>query len=404
MDGGANWTATTVPSIRTNYVEAISADIAWATAYNNIYKTTDGGQTWAVQYTTDQFQVMGLSATDENNAWAVGANDGYAGMLPYGVVLNTTDGGTNWVQQNTGYINAMATISSGTPQSVWVGGTGTVLIRKGGANDGWGQVQCAVVDKLRGLAATDAGTAWICGEQGMLAKVNTQGGYCVWKTGVSLNLWSIAALDSQTAWAVGDGGAILKTTDGGFNWAPQSSGVTSLLYRVRALDAQTLWAVGHDGVIIKSGDAGATWVRQDSGTTSALYDISAVDQDTAWAVGICGIILKTTDGGATWQLQTPVGTDLYGVAAVDTDNVWVTGGLPSPAQSTLLKSSDGGGTWVAQDPGQSYPVISVSAADADTAWCVTTGTSILKTTNGAPVGCSNTPRNPITNSHPKWKR
>lgn len=381
VDGGANWTAKTVPSIWTNHIEAISADTAWATAYNNIYRTTDGGQTWAVQYTTDQFKVMGLSATDESNAWAVGANNGYAGLLPYGVVLNTADGGTNWVQQNTGYINAMSTISSGTPQSVWVGGNGTVLIRKGGANDGWGQVQCAVVDKLRGLAATDAGTAWICGEQGILAKVDIQGGYRVWKTGASLNLWSIAALDSQTAWAVGDGGAILKTTNGGFSWAPQSSGVTSLLYRVRALDAQTLWAVGHDGVIIKSGDAGATWHRQDSGTTSALYDISAVDQDTAWAVGISGIILKTTDGGATWQLQTPVSTDLYGVAAADADNVWVVGGLPSPAQSTILKTGDGGGTWVAQDPGQSYPVISVSAADADTAWCVTTGTAILKTTN-----------------------
>ncbi len=390
IDGGATWSASATPGYPCNDIVAAGGDNAWiaagssnyytGTSSGRIYKTSDGGVTWTTQFSTEQFSVEGLSLSGGGNLWAAGGTAGYVSVIPpTGAILKTEDGGSNWVQQNLGFINSLSCISSRSPQSAWTGGRSSVLLRIGDTG-GWGQVQCNVVDKFNGLAATNSDTAWFCGDQGMLAKVNNvSGGYCIWKTGVPINLRSIEALDADTAWTVGSGGAIFKTTDGGFSWAYQASGVTAQLNMVLAVDPLNIWAVGEGGAIVKSANGGTDWARQTSGTSATLNDISAVNQDTAWAVGLGGTILKTPDGGAAWQTQAPASTDLYGVAAADASTAWVVGG------TAILKTSNGGAAWTSQSTGRSDPVLGISAVSAETAWCTVTGaagTAIFATADG----------------------
>ncbi len=58
-----------------------------------IFKTTDGGETWELNYRKENFPVFGLddiAFKDEMNGIAVGA---------WGKILRTTDGGETWVQE-----------------------------------------------------------------------------------------------------------------------------------------------------------------------------------------------------------------------------------------------------------------------------------------------------------------
>jgi hypothetical protein len=77
-------------------------------------------------------------------------------------------------------------------------------------------------------------------------------------------LQSVFFVDNNTGYTVGSAGTILKTTNGGANWASQSSGTTNTLFSVHfPLDAQTGYAVGEFGTILKTTDGGV-WVEEET--------------------------------------------------------------------------------------------------------------------------------------------
>ncbi|MBC7253339.1 MAG: IPT/TIG domain-containing protein [Actinobacteria bacterium] len=180
------------------------------------------------------------------------------------------------------------------------------------------------------------------------------------------------------------------------------------------------------------------WYPQDSGTSVHLTAAEAADEHTAWVTGYNGTILKTTDGGAEPPLVpeitsiTPTsghplstaslggsnfgslsspesyGRDSWlslGTRIVPLNNIleWQEGAIlfripadlsPGPVEVsvtvngvtsnkvafTVMEPPTRG--WRLQDPGTNAILFSVSAADADTAWAVGMGGTILKTTDG----------------------
>jgi photosystem II stability/assembly factor-like uncharacterized protein len=82
--------------------------------YDILFKTTDGGDTWLLNYRKENEPVFGLQDvvfTDERNGVAVGQ---------FGKILRTTDGGENWFQE---YYTAKP--SNGLPLSMVCGKIGT---------------------------------------------------------------------------------------------------------------------------------------------------------------------------------------------------------------------------------------------------------------------------------------
>jgi hypothetical protein len=110
------------------------------------------------------------------------------------------------------------------------------------------------------------------------------------------------------------------------------------------------YAVGRPGRIIKTTDGGQTWTMK-SLYPGTLYSIHFPTPTTGYAVGEGGGIFKTTDAGGTWQAQT-LNTDVFNY--------------------------------------NNYNYNAVHFVDANVGYIVAgrfeTGSLVLKTTNGEPVG------------------
>lgn len=107
IDGGATWTANTIPGqegLKFSMIFALDADTAWACMYaastggtQGIFKTTNGGNTWVYQSTAAFDPSSSVSFPDcvhffdANNGWCLGdPRDGYF------EIYTTTDGGNLW--------------------------------------------------------------------------------------------------------------------------------------------------------------------------------------------------------------------------------------------------------------------------------------------------------------------
>ena len=67
----------------------------WVVGDEIILGTTDGGETWIVQDSSDVF-FRSVFFTDQNHGWAVG----FLPDLTEGVIYQTTDGGLHWQVQD----------------------------------------------------------------------------------------------------------------------------------------------------------------------------------------------------------------------------------------------------------------------------------------------------------------
>ena len=80
-------------------------------------------------------------------------------------------------------------------------------------------------------------------------------------------------MQAHTGYAAGDGGTILKTTDGGANWAIQTTPTTEGLRGLHFVDQDTGYAVGYAGTLLKTTDGGGNWVRQKAGSADQLHRV-----------------------------------------------------------------------------------------------------------------------------------
>ena len=106
VDGGTTWQKLTVTSETLDFrdVDAIDAQTAYALSIGNgpasqIYKTTDAGKTWTLQFKNEDPKTFldAMSFWDANNGIVFG--DSVDGQF---YILTTTDGGRRWsrVPQN----------------------------------------------------------------------------------------------------------------------------------------------------------------------------------------------------------------------------------------------------------------------------------------------------------------
>ena len=65
------------------------------------------------------------------------------------------------------------------------------------------------------------------------------------------DLTGLAFTDFKNGWVVGDRGTILRTTDGGFNWAPYGRSPHTTFYGTVFLNGKRGVAVGDKGTIVQ---------------------------------------------------------------------------------------------------------------------------------------------------------
>ena len=117
-DGGATWQETGIYETgpMTAHVQWTDAQTAWMVD-NNVFKSTDGGQTWVIQSDklpgafADAAGLRDVFFVDANHGWLVGRSQVYA----------TTDGGATWTQQEANIGAMLDSVFFIDGQTGWIG-------------------------------------------------------------------------------------------------------------------------------------------------------------------------------------------------------------------------------------------------------------------------------------------
>jgi photosystem II stability/assembly factor-like uncharacterized protein len=277
-DGGRTWNVGTVPGAEKldfRDVEAFGPDIAYLLSAGlgedaRIYKTTDGGKSWALQFKNPDRGAFfdAISFWDEKSGIALG--DPLKGRFQ---LMHTADGGVNWTPLEP------ENLPPALPNEGAFAASGTCLATHG-ENDVWFVTGGSTTARV--FRSNDRGRTWQVSESPIRAGADSAG------------IFSIAFRDRTHGLIVGgdyrkpnEGGATAAvTTDGGKPWVLIDD---RFPFRSCVAWAGDRWiAVGTSGSDV-SLDDGRTWKPLDRENYNS---VAFTGSGEGWAVGPKGRITK----------------------------------------------------------------------------------------------------------------
>ncbi|MGH7494906.1 MAG: WD40/YVTN/BNR-like repeat-containing protein [bacterium] len=283
FDGGKTWQADSMAGathLDFRDVHAVDAHTVYMMSAgpgerSRIYKTTDGGRSWKLQFTMPDSAgfLDGFEFWEGQRGIAFG--DPLEGRL---FVITTTDGGNIWLRippENIPPVieGEFAFAASGT--SIAVQGKSQVWIGTGGA-------------AARVFHSNDGGHSWTVANTPLSSGSESAG------------IFSLAFRDEKNGVAVGGdyrkpaeaASHVIVTKDGGQTWEiPKSAQLEfrSGVVFIPQMHGQILIAVGTSGAD-SSGDGGLTWKRIDAGGFNVVSAGSS--RASVWAAGPEGKIAR----------------------------------------------------------------------------------------------------------------
>ncbi|HSJ64125.1 MAG TPA: hypothetical protein VK922_09580 [Gemmatimonadaceae bacterium] len=283
-NGGTTWRSGVVPGADTlqwRDVHGVSADTAFLLSAGNgdlsrIYKTHDGGATWAQQFVNRDSAAFFDCFAFWDSRRGIAFSDAVDGAF---VILVTTDGAT-WHRVPD------AALPAAQPGEGSFAASGTCVDARPGGHAWIGTGNAATARVLR---TADYGRSWTA------VPVPIAGGE-------ASGLASVIFRDARNGLAAGgpigrpDDSTLVvaRTSDGGRTWSPAGwPGFTGAVYGsawVPGARTPTVVAVGPRGASV-SRDGGATWAVID---TTSYWAVGAASPDAVWLVGPGGRIVRTS--------------------------------------------------------------------------------------------------------------
>jgi len=298
-DGGANWQKGTVPGaekVDFRDVHAVDASTAYVLSIGNgensrIYKTTDGGKSWTLQYTEQNPKgfLDCMAFWDAKHGIALGDSiDGKFELL-------TTSDGAQWSRLVSPNVPAANAGEGGFAAS------GTCIAAIASGRKGAWQAWFVTSKYARVIHTADSGKTWTVANTPILSGED------------SVGIFSIAAIDESRLAIVGgdyrkpaDARAnAAYSNDGGKTWTISRklpAGFRSGIAIVPDTPGPTAFAVGTSGIDY-SLDHGAEWTPM---VEANLNSVAFADAHHGWAVGPKGLIMKfegTAPGGTAPTLK-----------------------------------------------------------------------------------------------------
>ena len=280
-DGGATWNRLAIPDAEKldfRDVDAVSEDTAYALSIgagesSRIFKTTDAGRTWALQFTNTDPKAFFDAMAFWDAGRGIAFSDSVDGQL---VILRTENGGRAWTRVPAAGLppaleNEGAFAASGTNVAVY------------GRDHVWIGTGAAAVSRV--LRSSDGGRTWAAAATPLGA-------------GPSAGIFSIAFRNERNGIVVGgdyrkeaeaiDNAAI--TSDGGVTWTPVRglSGFRSVVAYVPGTTSDVI-AVGPQGADYST-DGGRSWTAL--GGASGLHTFAFGRGRIGWGAGENGTIAR----------------------------------------------------------------------------------------------------------------
>ncbi len=321
-DAGANWEEVSLDSLmpanfKFTYFTGLyfvnnqlGFVLAGKVKYNYLFKTTDGGKTWAIKDSL---------ADGSRQKWAdIKFFDETKGVVAgdkKGTVRYTTDGGETWT---VGDSAVNSPFSDG--KICWLDENNVVYV---------GQGLEYFSAPLTIFKSTDGGKTWTDKSSAL--------------TEVYDRPRSLFFKDANNGIAVGDNGFsrmfIMKTTDAGETWTTVE-GAYALGLRSLVGNQDLLYALGTSGHILKSSDFGDTWELINLNSPSSFAGLQFIDKK-GFAVNVQGDFLISTTNGTTWEVISNTGPEKVGAMYF----IDALKGFVVKENRKIVKTDDGGETW-----------------------------------------------------------
>ena len=296
----------------------VSTDEVWA--------STDSGETWESLGPRPKGNPIGLAVTDEGLYLALENQ-----------IFRSEDAGKQWIPMNDGIINENTHILTLTAieNSVFAGMNHGLYRSRAGM---WEKLPVDTTKAIHSLAVYENNLYVGTGPD--LSQLNTP-------EGMGAYIGQVMSSDTRSSWE------IFHSTDLGDTWTELTPKSTSFTMKmspgVKVLAAgETLLALGV--TTFRSTDGGKTWT--DSGfdtsdmnammnsVTLSMFPTLTVDKNTFLKVGFRDGLIRSTDGGQSWHPFTKgmVGTKVF-------DLVTFKNALYANTGLGIAKSADNGKSW-----------------------------------------------------------
>lgn len=264
------------------------------------------GQNWVTQTPSPGITTGVISA-----CWVTGKTAVAVGL---NVVWRTTDGGASWASiAVTGNLQTVARVSDSVVIAV---GTVGVILRSTDAGATWSPVSSGVSADLRVIVVFSAARIYVGGGSSA-SRISTNGGATFSATSASLSDPRSAIRFNSTVAVVfaSSGTTAARTTDGGATWANitvpsfanvRGSGVTF---------GESGLISNNTGALLRTNDQGLTWtagtIAGAGGSQVGLVGTGGLS--AVYVAGTSGASYYTVDGGQNFS---PIGLALTGSQAV----------------------------------------------------------------------------------------
>ena len=340
--GGIVISAIAINPNNTNIVYAATTIIAQpegpASPTRGVFRSTDGGNTWAPLLTcTTCYGVTDLVMEDANPQIL------YAGAAGYGI-FKTTDGGDNWAQltnglPDRGFLRVELGIAHGGNSGVIYAGL-DARVAQGNQVVPWGLIYKSV----------DHGASW--------QPLQNAPNYCSSQCGYD-NVITVHPTDPNTVYIGGSfisgdngwRGMVHKTTDGGQSWQDVTPGtaVNHIVHpdmhaiSFKPGNPNEVW-IGDDGGVFRTTNGGGTW-EQRSGNLATLQFINIGIHPTDPTIAFGGLQdnAKAKFSGGGW---TGLDTGDGGFSEIDpfSPNIWYSTRYSQQGSFVSFQRNEKGGT------------------------------------------------------------
>lgn len=343
-----------------------------------IYKTPDGGATWALTFDTATDPYVGGSGSD--GLWAIDCPSTTAcySVGSSGLIATTSDGGANWRGDFPPTGTGLFGLSCPSASTCFAAGDDSVVLRTTDFGRSWEVQDPAQFSHLRDISCVSLTACFTVGLYGAISATSTGG--AAWSTSrpseSTADIEGISCYGPSNCYAAAVD-TLFATDNGGTTWTSTKLTTTDQVLGISCPAANTCFAVGWPGAIYVTTNGGTDWNYLSnplSGSDETLWSVSCATVTDCVTVGLGGKVLSTTDGH-TWNVEAS-GTTSH-LFSVSCPSVYTCIAVGAGGREVTRS----GGSWAIHPSGTIQHLIGVNCPTTSTCYTVGTGGTIRVTTN-----------------------